>query len=273
MRNVLTKSQHNFDVEIPGWLDFTKKCEERVQQDRKEFGIKSELMLNPEICTKPSYLLLAMEPSGGGRSGVNFFPFFLHYCAYKYLCNGNFKYYITDLSKGGMSLENASDTQDERYKEWIELFKEEWELLSKPKIIVMGKILYNKINHLLSQITGFKNIPCINHYSGSGSSHIKKIYESIKKEKGEKFTEWHSRKPNAEELRKFRDKLREHLDPKRYPETDINVKNHLFINVKPSKLEETLETISESNRFAVYRYKFENENEQTVAPKGQGETQ
>jgi len=162
---------NNFEKEIPGWTAFIENCKKRAKDDEKklmnqEFSkeikrIECELMRSPEICPKPSYLLVAMEPKIENYSlpteEICYFPLFLRYCIYKYLCNEKFDFYITDLAKGSMLLQFKEEINDNtkesrtrkiqnfRYQWWLDLFKEEWQLLGKPKIIAIGTVVYNKL--------------------------------------------------------------------------------------------------------------------------------
>jgi hypothetical protein len=193
-------TQHNFDEEIEGWSDFMKECYARAERDKKELSKKlgkeieylflpnpeSKICHNPEICPKPKYLFLGMEP-GTPDGRTCFFPLFLHYCAYKYLCGENFNYYITDLAKGAMQPEYANETKKERYPVWLPLFAKELNLLGKPEIIAIGKTMYDGMINGFEDCSGKKHKfgrvqNWIRHYSkGAAFIFMKKEYENKKK--------------------------------------------------------------------------------------------
>jgi hypothetical protein len=286
---------YNFKEDIKGWNEFLVECEQRIKDDEKELlkkfnreikTIEFKFLRDPEICPKPKYLLLAMEPlpkKGEEEEEVNFFPLFLHYCAWKYLRDknheGDFDYYITDLAKGTMSslklnenyitdiakkikekqekkkpLEDIQkeikekiqkEIKDDRYLAWLPLFEKEWELLSKPKIIVISKELHDKLKSIfclkfVSYICGY-----VKHYTrGGGAIHMDKEYKDIEKYA---FPNLVSYKPNEEDLDKFKDKMKKHLDPKRYNTSNF-FKNY-GVDFALQKNNETA--------FAVYRHNFE----------------
>ena len=121
-------------------LDLSPKFQQRVLQDVKDFGIDSVYIPNPIFTEKPLFALIGMESATGGK-GVkevaknvnegfkNFLTseqdFILHYCAYTYLCKGQFQYLITDISKGAMLTKLASKYRHRRYQAWCPLLKEE----------------------------------------------------------------------------------------------------------------------------------------------------
>jgi hypothetical protein len=93
---------------------------------------------NPEPEGPVDYVFVCMEPSRGrwardadeARSKVeagfkNFIASIddaiLHFCIRRYLCGPEQRYHITDLSKGAMLVEHASDARFERYDRWYEL--------------------------------------------------------------------------------------------------------------------------------------------------------
>lgn len=169
--------------------DFIKKCKQRIEIDLIEFGIKSVFLPNPVICIKPSFCLIGMEPSvnvGGfekvkeniNRGYKNFLhseqDFILHYCAYKFLCNGSYNYYITDLSKGAMLTKDAKINRIERYMKWLPLLQDELKLLGNPLTIAIGDTLVKILNKL-----NFNTDFHITHYSWSNSKNIQSRYLKI----------------------------------------------------------------------------------------------
>ena len=100
------------------------------------------------------YILVAMEPSSGGGSGIsthgkelnnrNFAgsleDFILHHCVNEYLCGDERDYYLTDLSKGAMPVARASGSlalRYERYKRWYPLLSEEIKLVARPNALII----------------------------------------------------------------------------------------------------------------------------------------
>jgi hypothetical protein len=140
----------------PKWVAFVEKCKKRVADDNEEFkelGIDSIFVPQTETCPNPGYLIMGMEPTMGNKEQkirdidegyVGFVHYGIDYCAYKFLCGGEFKYQLVDFCKGAMSTDDAKKTKA-RYKNWLPLVKEEWELLGKPQIISVGKDAYNTI--------------------------------------------------------------------------------------------------------------------------------
>jgi len=196
----------------PRWKGLISEFKKRVELDNQDFGIKSEFLYNLEICPKPKYLLLGMEPSKPepekGEGTTCFFPIFLHYCAYKYLCGGEFKYYISDFAKGAMDTEDAKKNRTKRYKGWLPLFKREWELLGKPEIIVMSKGVYNMLDKKgYRRNLNIRDDNYILHYSPLAASHLDKEYDKYIQPQS------HPHKFEEKELRDFADKLKQHLGP------------------------------------------------------------
>lgn len=169
--------------------EFVDLCKQRVSIDRDKFGVDSEFLPNPEICLRPSFCLIGMEPSvkKGGleqtrldiQQGYKNFlhseeDFILHYCAYTFLCNGLYDYNITDLAKGAMPTEYAKRTARARYPEWLPLLRSELKLLGNPKTIAIGNGLADQLEFL-----GFKTDYRILHYSWSNSKWIRNAYARI----------------------------------------------------------------------------------------------
>jgi hypothetical protein len=105
------------------------------------------------------FVLIGMEPSIGGegasildvarkkikRGFKNFASstedFILHFCIKEYLCAGWGTYYLTDLSKGAMSVRAAKSEREKRYEKWHPLLLDELELVAGQKatpIIAIG---------------------------------------------------------------------------------------------------------------------------------------
>jgi len=161
--------------------DFHKSCKVRVAQDNKEFGINSIYLPNPIFTEKPRYCLIAMEPTirryrteefqkSVDDGFKNFLDaeadFIFHYCAYHFLCGGSYDYYITDLTKGAMSIVDANINSEDRYKKWRGILKEELKFFCAPPVpvIAIGKnvdrfLIMNSI-HVDCKIMHFS--PCNN---------------------------------------------------------------------------------------------------------------
>ena len=88
--------------------------------------------------------------------------FILHYCIREYLCRSGASYYITNISKGAMTVNHAAEGRQERYSRWYPLFVEELELASKEttKVITIGKGVKDVLDK-----KGHKKIYSILHYS------------------------------------------------------------------------------------------------------------
>jgi len=244
-----------------------KECYARAEQDKKELSKKlgknieylflpnpeyPEVCHNPEICPEPKYLLLCPEP-GSPQEGIRtacFFPPFLHYCAYKYLCDEKFDYYITDLSKGAMEKGYVDKTKKERYPVWLSLFEKEWKLLDRPKIIAVGSTLYDGMMNGFKDCNGKKHkFGCVQSYifhftTGKGASRMKEEYENIKRI----FPKLDSYRLEESELKKFANILKEHLNLER---CNVDSDYYEFL------IKDSLKSHYRDIVFPVYRYNFE----------------
>jgi|ERR1044072_835813 hypothetical protein len=126
---------------------------DQVRRDNAQFGIESVYLPNPVFTSAPDYCFIAMEPSLGRMSldvfterrkqgFLNFLlseeDFILQYCAHKFLCNGAFRYAITDISKGAIKVSMATRDRRSRYENWKPLLRMEIEVLGHPKLIAIG---------------------------------------------------------------------------------------------------------------------------------------
>lgn len=128
----------------------------QVQKDRKIWE-SSVYLPNMRPSGPVDYLFVGMEPSLGSwantrseaaekiqqgfkNSMLSIGNFILHYCIRKYLCHAT-KYYITDLSKGAMRIEDASTKRQERWENWYFLFKDEFRVVTEkiPTVITIGQ--------------------------------------------------------------------------------------------------------------------------------------
>ena len=168
------------------------KFKEQVEKDNEDFkshAFESNFLANIAPKGPVDYILVAMEPSFGGGSGVptpgkafnnrNFAgsleDFILHYCVNEYLCEGERDYYLTDLSKGAMPVAKASGSlalRYERYRRWYPLLCEEIELVGpNAPIIPVGYVVRDFL-----EVRATQNLTSeILHYSQSAAAHRPKI--------------------------------------------------------------------------------------------------
>ena len=84
----------------------------------------------------------------------------LHYCAYHYLCDRQFAYHITDISKGAMKVKMADCDREARYASWMPILKREIEELGEPIMIAIG----NKASEALMH-AGFQTAGRVRHFA------------------------------------------------------------------------------------------------------------
>jgi len=170
----------------PRWEALIESFRKRVQDDKKQFHCRSAYVELPEICPNPEFCLISMEPGPGKDPDeppkyrnfiANKRDFILNYCAFRYLGKEGFNYQITDMAKGGISLNDAKKTQSERYEIWRPFLMKELELLGNPEIIFIGKGLYNLNKR--KRYFPVSNVECILHHSGANTKHINIYFESI----------------------------------------------------------------------------------------------
>ncbi len=168
--------------------DLERKFCEQVQRDFDCRCLKSRMLRNIQPDGPVDFILIAQEPASGrqisgkrpldwecvkDRENRNFcghvYDFIFHYCIRNYLCKELCKedqtYYLTDLSKGAMSVKQAAATsRAERYKRWYPLLVEELNLMAKPEgthIIAIGR----KVQTFLRRRKEFEGIDRVIHYS------------------------------------------------------------------------------------------------------------
>jgi hypothetical protein len=147
---------------------------------------KAAFLPNPEPEGPVNYVVICMEPSLGrwassvkqAKSRVkegfrNFLPSdetsILHFCIRHYLCRPGERYHITDLSKGAMSVAEAKNGREKRYKKWFELLKKEIDLVATPnaRIFAVG----NKVSQFLGKQQEFRRpVTEVIHYSGQAGN-------------------------------------------------------------------------------------------------------
>jgi len=173
-----------------------KKEEKLVNDIQKKYGI-SDIIYLPNIISKEKveFILITMEPSFGHwtkdiedakkkiNSGFKNFiysweDFIFHYCITEYLSPS---YYLTDISKAAMKVNNANRLRKKIYPLWLDLIKEEIGIIGKEdcQLIFVGKQVGNFFK---SNINSMKfNIPNnkpILHYSPQAVKKRNRIIEN-----------------------------------------------------------------------------------------------
>ncbi len=139
---------------------------------------------NPAPSGPVDYALVCMEPSLGrwaATPGVaseriaagfrNFIysleDFILHYCASRFLCADEQRYFVTDVSKGAMLVNWAAKERAERYSRWHDLLADELGLLLRPsgRVIAVGNAV---ARHFRDH--GVREFSTIMHYSGQAAA-------------------------------------------------------------------------------------------------------
>ena len=166
-----------------------REFQEQVENDDKEFRIKSSYLPNLEPIGPVDYVLVAMEPSTGvpGKGGNdpsriprNFTwsveDFILHYCVRNYLCGERQTYHLTDLTKGSMTIRLANKQRRSRYERWYPLLKKELQLLAKPegtRLIAVGKVVADFLN----KKPLFQCAERVLHYTRNAAPHRNRVIE------------------------------------------------------------------------------------------------
>ena len=109
------------------------KFRRRVAKDEERWGIDSVYLPTVMPSGPVDYVLVAMEPSMGGKSkdevqkqvdgGFRNFcnsteDFILHFCARNYLCRDGETYHVTDLAKGTMPTKVQAAGNAEKYEDY-----------------------------------------------------------------------------------------------------------------------------------------------------------
>ena len=164
--------------------ELERKFCEQVQKDFDCRGLESGMLRNIQPNGPADFILIAQEPAWGGqkktgkrppdwefvkdRENRNFcghiYDFMFHFCIRNYLCEDGQTYYLTDLSKGAMSVKQAAATSRETYKRWYPLLVEELNLVAKlegTRVIAIGE----KVHTFLRKRKEFECIDKIIHYS------------------------------------------------------------------------------------------------------------
>ncbi|MCF7887668.1 MAG: hypothetical protein K9L76_00160 [Candidatus Omnitrophica bacterium] len=173
--------------------DLVKSIRDLVQKDDPtcEIAYIPNLMPNERL----KYIFITMEPSFGRwaknskdaeekiQNGFRNFilsweDFIFHYCISEYLSRS---YFITDISKVAMKVENANLWRDEIYPKWIEFLREEIKIVGKNncKVIFVGESVRNFLETRLQECNVLKTIL---HYSGQAGRQRKELPQKYPKE-------------------------------------------------------------------------------------------
>lgn len=166
----------------------------QIENDKKH-GVKSKLVHNIEPKEPVDFVLIGMEastgvPGEGGQSTEdkgqverNFAwsteDFILHHCIRNYLCQTGETYYLTDLSKGSMTVDKAGEGRQCRYKRWYPLLKKELRLVAKPRktrVTAIG----NEVEGFLKKKKLCQRVQKVLHYSPQTVPHRRRAIKSWK---------------------------------------------------------------------------------------------
>jgi len=247
-----------FEQEIGSeWSDFVKDCITQVKTDKDDLkNNKIAYFPSAEICSKPDFCLIAMEPPLNEKKlTINqiekevqdghkiFFPPIVSYCAFRYLCNGKYNFYITDLDKGAKKINN-----DKLWDNWLPLLKKELKLLGNPVTISLGKDLWREMCK-----NGLEVKHWVYHYAmGRIACRRRKKYELIKKEFPREDMSFETL-PKPEDIKKYTKELKEKFGAKFAPSyyTAKQIENDLEEDFSKSDFSE-----DEKILLAYYRYEF-----------------
>ena len=173
--------------------DFDQEYSSLVQESSRLAKFEGNVYL--PIIRPPrqvDYVFIGMEPSlrhwaktpqeaeekvGRGFKDFAFSvgDFILHHCIREYLCrNQGSTYYVTNLSKGAMTVREANDNPVERWERWLPLLRNELTLVRKrtTRLVAIGK----SVDIFLAS-KGFSNIHTILHYSQQAARYRNKWVE------------------------------------------------------------------------------------------------
>lgn len=168
---------------IRGWEALERRFKKQAISDDCIYLPNSE----PEVPV--DHLFIAMEPSLGrwarGRTDVDriknahqkigqgfrnflysFEDFLLHFAIRRFLCASGNSYHLTDVSKGAMTVSEAAIEREGRYQRWLQLLRDEIELVSHSasKVWTIGRAPFDFL-----QKHGLQPDSCILHYSSQAS--------------------------------------------------------------------------------------------------------
>lgn len=145
---------------------------------------------NPEPAGAAEHVFIGMEPSLGWwarstaeatpkiEAGFRNFVFLdhgtlsLHFAIREYLLRPGDGYYITDLSKGAMTVKRAAVDRSQRYDRWYELLLLELDLIAKPGANVFA--VGDKVEDQLLRHPFPRSFATLLHYSPVNVAHRKK---------------------------------------------------------------------------------------------------
>lgn len=174
-----------------------KELVESIRDEIKKRDSSCEIVYMPNRMPKEKvrYIFVAMEPSFGHwakdekdaeekiRNGFRNFifsweDFIFHYCITKYLSPS---YFVTDISKAAMKVKDANRWRNKIYPKWIELLKEEIEIVGQNdcKLIFVGK----SVGKFLEPKKLNRNVlKTVLHYSGQAGKQRKKMPQKYPKD-------------------------------------------------------------------------------------------
>lgn len=175
---------------------------ESIRDDIKKFDSNCEIVYLPNLIpgNKVKYIFIAMEPSFGRwakneedanrriREGFRNFiltweDFVFHYCIATYLSPS---YYVTDISQAAMKVNDADYWRNRIYPKWIELLKEEIEIIGQEdcKLIFVGKKVETFLKPKLynAKFSNREVLKTILHYSGQAGMKRKEMAQKYPEE-------------------------------------------------------------------------------------------
>lgn len=178
---------------------------------------ESKYLSVPYLTDNPEFVIIALEPGFRKVEYIKEIDFLMslrnyiiHYCAYYYLSEEGYNYYLTDISKSAMksSLANTNKMRNKLYSNWYPLLQKEINILSdtynskSPRIIPLGPTVETflkrgKINFHKSDV--------VYHYGDNNNRIFKNFYSENFSDVEIKFTEL------FENLKIFAEQITEYL--------------------------------------------------------------
>lgn len=168
--------------------DLERRFEDMVAIDNEKHGANSVFLPNVVPLGLVDFVLIGSEPSRGRwgktieeahekvRGGfINFRGCWrcspLHYCIFKYLCQGNDSYHLTDLAKGAITGGAPWSKNWPKYERWFPLLCEELALVAKPDAVVIS--IGDNAGDFLLRRGLHGHVGRVPHYSGRVTNHGK----------------------------------------------------------------------------------------------------
>ena len=151
---------------------------------------------NPQPAGPVEHVFICMEPSLGSWSrdtehakakiaaGFRNFVFLdhgtlsLHFAIREYLCGPGERYYLTDISKGVMTVKRAGTDRTKRWDRWYPLLLDELNLVARPgaHTFAVGEVVdgFLSDNSFPSRLTKAIRYSSVMHYSLVNIAHRKK---------------------------------------------------------------------------------------------------